>query len=312
MKELINIYTPESNKEEDFDFDQTKQEVEKHLEKIDINTIIDIFSDLKRKALGWERNSKEESDFRDDMQGAFKQRYFDEPYGAQGVASYDTSGSDSGSITFNPRRLVNSPGGVLFPKILKLVTHEMAHVASFSRIKRRHGLTARDRSFSPLDEAFTEHVADAVYSEYLRRTGSQDDATVISYGPVDVLYDREVYEVYRNILNVLIDEIAEESHVDKEIVIKSMLGHYLRADFFQELDALYTEIDPKVKEVFESLRNDPSGLGMNYNHPAVLEKRLIPKLVIICRELLKTREARVHVEALFGTDVFTGKKFVTK
>lgn len=318
----MNLYSSKKAEQGgEYDYEQQRKTVEAFFEGMDIDTLIDIYTDLKRKALGWERGSNDEHLFKSCMKYVLQDPDIEEGVDGGQVAGIQPMLADE--VVFAKLKVFTRGLDITseknFPKFLKVVIHELAHVASLdNRLvdgEVRIGFASASTyevQFTPLNEAFTEYVADAVYSEYIHRTGNKDDATAVSFGPIDIKYDREQYGVYRQWLAVLIDELAKEAGIEKEEIIKSMLGHYMRADFSQEIDALYREISPQLQQEVEMLKSDPFALDGQKTHAADLEEKLIPKLKFICRELLQKKGGRSHVEAIFGTDIFVGKRFVAR
>lgn len=322
MKELMNLYSPEKSlKSDEVSFEEQKQLIEKFFERVNVEVLIDIYTDLKRKAMGWDRESSDEYAFRQYMKHVLQDHDIEEGVPGGQVAGIQPMIAGEfliGKLVILARGL-DTHNEKDFPKFLKIIIHEMSHVASMDNKLRNseanigfQTASVDNWRFTPLNEAFTEYITDAVYSEYVQRTGNRSDATTVSYGPVDIQYDREQYGIYRKFLSLLIDEIVKESGFSKEEITRSMLGHYMRADFSREIDDLYAEISPNLQQEFEMLKIDPFSLGNQTTHSADLEKRFLPKLKLICQELLKTREGRTHVEAIFGRDIFGGKKFVAR
>ena len=325
MKELINLYSAgkpgEQSRREMDDYEQGRKKLEAFFERIEADKLVDIYIDLKRKALGWGRESQVEHVFRKYLKAVLQYPDIEEGVQYGTVAAIQPMLADEvvvGRLKVFVKGLDAHKSGD-FSKFLKVIIHEMAHVASLdNRLRDNQAVTGfqsaseQQSLFTPLNEAFTEYVADAVYSEYVRRTGNRKDTVALSYGPIDIQFDRENYGVYRQWLAVLIDELAKEAGVEKEEIIKSMLGHYMRADFPQEIEALYQEIRPQLQQEIKLLEKDPFALGGQKTHAADLEEKLIPKLILICRELLQKKEVRSHVEAIFGTDIFAGKRFVAR
>lgn len=323
MKEIMSLYSPKKTEQEsgEYNYEQQRKLVESFLARIDVDALVDVYADLKRKSLGWERGGSDDYVFHVYMRHVLKDPDIEEGVRGGQVAAIQPMLADD--VVFAKLKVfvkgLDAGGERDFSKFLKAVMHELAHAASLANRLQDGQVMAgfqkasiEERQFTPLNEAFTEYVADAVYSEYLRRTGNQKDATVFSYGPMSIKYDREQYGVYRRFLEVLIDKISQESGFEREEIVKSMLGHYMRPDFSQELDEIYSVVSLEIQQEFEMLKIDPLGFGNQITHPADSESRFVPKLKLICQELLQKKEGRQHVEAIFGKDIFAGKRFVAR
>lgn len=186
--------------------------------------------------------------------------------------------------------------------LLKAVVHELVHVASFTGITA--GISTAEKVtigkqekiinyFELLDEALTEMISDAVYSEYLARSGEimndefkKRDDNGMEYGLIDIPI---TYYNARIQLIALINELTQATSSSEELVIQSLVGTYFRNGKLD--DVSIKEAFADNKEILEYIEQTKRNLvdGITEDDIEYLEEDLL-------------KEESVFTCALFGRD----------
>lgn len=183
-------------------------------------------------------------------------------------------------LKINAREVVNEQGEIdeemrLF--LVKMLIHEIVHIRTTKAFKgllpntldehtgiEKKSMNTQSKitgvgSFSSLNEALTEIIADGIYSEYFARTGRMKEYEAASR-EIDFAKRQLGYVPERLVLQNLVDKIARDLNVSEREIYQA-----LAVEYFKNGDLMRSEIlsDPslsnEVKQLLEQLhRDDPS------------------------------------------------------
>ncbi len=225
--------------------------VQETIQKIDINTIIDILFGLYSRTRGIAKAEETKEQFRHRVYPHIIVKYSDDinlkHYGERFVSQNEPPQAYSlhGSIVFLAREIVNNDGtlgslGDFF--IIKLLIHEMLHsISTVQTIDTTTGAAVElsgvsknvgqreGGEFRVINEGLTEVIADAVFSEYLARTGE-----LSRYHENEGYSDRQKlvsrfagYLRERYALMLFVHELSNETKVSEGEVYQALLTEYL-------------------------------------------------------------------------------------
>ncbi len=188
--------------------------------------------------------------------------------------------SYSKTLKVNAREVVNEEGDVdqdMRGSLLKMLIHEIVHrrsTTSFRGLSPNilHKSTGIQKvsvnldsnitsvaSFSVLNEALTEIIADGIYSEYFARTGKMAEYDAASSGSdFDNRYLGYIPE--RLVLQNLVDKIARDLGVTERKVYEAFIVEYFKNGDLMRSEILNDDsLSDEVKQFLEKLyRNDPT------------------------------------------------------
>jgi hypothetical protein len=242
--------------------DQKTKLINQKLESVDRGVLVDIFLEIYRKS---SKDQSEEKLFR------YKRKieavlgevstYLPESKNDQSVARVI-----SGYVEFNSEVFEN-----LDPlQLLRVFVHEVCHASSIYKSK---GVEIPSKewlgkpSYTAMNEAITEKMADYVVFEYISRSGNKK-----LYEDFDKeMRSREGYALEVCLLEDAIKDIASETGVSEEVVLGSIFGHYIRNDFERVLESL----SPEEVAMFSRLKEPEAKISDGLK---VLFKNIVAKV----------------------------------
>ena len=128
-----------------------------------------------------------------------------------------------------------------YRRILSAYIHEYVHAVAAAREGGSTGfqqtLKSGEKKNLPINEGFTELIADYVYEEYLSRTGE-----AVRLGHTSHKRTVKGYFDERADASALIEKMSQDSGIPEDVVF----GAYIRAYFSRDLDSL----DKSLEEVY--------------------------------------------------------------
>ena len=289
----------------------SKQEAEKKvkeiIESINVPVLIDILSEIKCISMGWSRGGLEDKKFIDKLKKVFYNIKLDySPINTGGIADYDFLIKMKYGLMRNFRVV----------DMVSTLFHEMLHISSavdtdvynsgnfviYQNGGFEYFVNKKRPSNTPLNEGFTELMTDGILSEYMLRTGERKIST-------KEYESSEAYGVYRILSEKIIDIIAEESEVPRDVVVRSMLGHYMRADWQEHMEEVNKLASEELRKLFKFSRKDLPEKEMyeelnsiyKYERGTSIEK-IKSWGLHLRRKFKQYKYMRPHVEAIFGRD----------
>ncbi len=212
--------------------------------------------------------------------------------------------------------------------LLKVLIHEIMHHTSFGVEEREDsslplvhsGLSfgtpdesgyVEGNAFTFINEALTEMIADAVYAEYLARTGvvSEYEEKLAWYRQPNRIDRHAGYVSERLVLMSFVDRIAAHFKISEEKVYQALTVEYFtggdlsRAEIVDEIKDI-----PEIKELIEKIKKNDASLFKDLSSEeqgkilTILdEKQLVPVKALLGRDYVgETNQARIKGRKFFN------------
>ncbi len=318
MQPQIKSLSPRNQENKKLNSQQeAEKKVKEILESINLPVLVDILSELKCKAMGWSRGGLEDKKFRDYLSDFIKikdrkNRF----YLVNGIELVYKPNSVGGGEAFSNFSIkLDTPHMKNFRpvNIIQTLFHELIHIISSKDMPVKDFIYYKDGGLGyfvnkkrpsnrPLNEGFTELMTGAIVSEYILRAGEKRIDT-------KEYESSESYAVYRILSEKIIDIIAEESEVPRDVVVRSMLGHYMRADWTEHMDEINKLASDELKKLFKFSRKNITEeemwkeLNSMYKYETGTFREKIKNFGLhIRRKFKQYKYMRPHTEAIFGRD----------
>lgn len=223
--------------------DNKTELINKKLESINKEVLVDIFLEIYKKSSG-DQDEEKLFRYKRGMEAILGKVYTYLPESSRDDSVARAAGN---WVEFNSETFEN----IKPLQLLRLFVHEACHTASIGSNK---GVEISSKelfqppSYTALNEAITEKMADYVVSEYVSRSGDKH-----LYEDFEKeMQSREGYNVEVYVLGDIIKEIALESGIQEDVVLRSIFGHYIRNDFYKVLETL----SPEEASLFSRLEGE--------------------------------------------------------
>lgn len=266
--------------------DRSIEEVKMALKEVDFKVVDDILLGIFRKVYPNISDDGLKSDFSFDGQYDIKVKYTEGLEGGRYNNTTPQTVSSSSAyargtqVAIMAREFVNEEGamtGGMKARLIKTAIHEIMHVKSFyttpSGDMAFTGLASStvynpedNASFLHLNEALTEVITDAVYSEYLARTGvATQNEEVFENNNKIPLYRYATYLNERLALQKLVEMISKNSELPVEKAYESLVVEYFKNGDLRRSEILSEIDDQELKEFLEKIETNDSKILQSFS-----------------------------------------------